>query len=347
MTDQTYITGWDIGGAHLKAARCNTQGQLIDIIEVACPLWKGLDQLGPAITKVQQQLANTNDIAAITMTAELVDIFANRQTGVQQLLDYFSDFIPPSLCYVYGAEKGWLSPDQAKQHWYYVASRNWQASATLAANYVDNGIFIDVGSTTSDIIPLCQGQASPTGFSDFERQKSRELLYTGAIRTPLIALANAAPFNGHSVGLAAELFANTADCWFLLGQLNAEKIRDLSCDGQPWDIPHCQQRLARLLGTDAHQHTTSQWLQLASWFAQQQLNLVADACQQVISAHPGLQSEITIVGAGIGRFIVKLCAERLSFNYKDFDNLLAQSEPLASDHAAATAVALLAQQQLT
>ena len=31
---QSLITGWDIGGAHLKVAQCNQQGQLIRTIEI-------------------------------------------------------------------------------------------------------------------------------------------------------------------------------------------------------------------------------------------------------------------------------------------------------------------------
>ena len=75
----TMISGWDIGGAHIKVARCDQDGQLLQVIQVACPLWHGIDQLETAIESIFAQLDNKDDIAAITMTGELVDIFTDRR----------------------------------------------------------------------------------------------------------------------------------------------------------------------------------------------------------------------------------------------------------------------------
>ena len=79
------ISGWDIGGAHIKVARCKPDGELINVIQVACPLWRGMEQLAQAIESIFEQLKNHNDLAAITMTGELVDIFPDRQTGVKNI----------------------------------------------------------------------------------------------------------------------------------------------------------------------------------------------------------------------------------------------------------------------
>ena len=38
------VLGFDVGGAHLKAARVE-DGRVIGAIKIACPLWQGLDQL--------------------------------------------------------------------------------------------------------------------------------------------------------------------------------------------------------------------------------------------------------------------------------------------------------------
>lgn len=343
----THITGWDIGGAHIKAARCTHDGKLIQLIELACPLWRGIDHLKQAIVQIQSELNNYDDLAAVTMTAELVDIFPDRQTGVSEILTTISEFFPPDKTLVYASDSGWLPPHLARENWPAVASQNWHASASYAALHVNNGLFIDIGSTTCDIIPFKQGTVSSIGHSDFERQMSRELLYTGAIRTPLIALAHSAPFEGKDVGLAAELFATTADCWCLLRNLDPELIKDDSADGQPWQDIYCQQRIARLLGTDSKQHDTQHWLQLAQWFADQQVNLISSAISKVLLAHPYLESNMPIIGAGIGRFIVQKCADSLGRDYIDFSSLVTPPLTTAGDHAPAAAVALLASRRLT
>lgn len=347
MTNKTsYITGWDIGGAHLKVARCDLQGNIIQVLQFSCPLWKGISYLQDAITSVQQQLNNRDDLAAITMTGELVDIFKDRESGVQQILECICNFIPTNKISVYAGDDRYLSINEAKQQWQYIASQNWQASTHFAASKIANALFIDIGSTTCDIIAIKDNIASPNGYSDFERQSTRELLYTGAIRTPLIALANSAPFNGIDIGLAAEVFATTGDCWCLLKQLDANIIQDTSSDGQPWQSTDCINRIARLLGTDANQAPESHWQQLAHWFAEQQLQHVTKAILHVLSSHSELAVDAPIIGAGIGRFIAKACAQRLNRPYHDLHELLGSSDTLISDHAPAVAVALLAARQL-
>ena len=341
-----YISGWDIGGAHIKVARCDQDGNLHDVIQVACPLWQGIDQLASAIKSVFRQLDNQHDIAAITMTGELVDIFPNREAGVAGILACIAQYIDDDKIMVYGAEAGWLNPQQATKQWQHVASRNWQASASLVAQVIPEGLFVDIGSTTCDIIPFSNGLAIPRGLDDFERQTSRELLYTGAIRTPLIALGQQAPFNGRLISLAAEVFATTGDCWCLLGLLDPASIQDNSADGQPWQADFCASRIARLLGTDANQANMAQWQQLAQWFAEQQSHLISNAMLQVLSAHSNLAADAPIIGAGVGRFIIEACAQRLNRPYLDFNEILSSKHSASADHAPAVAVALLAQQQL-
>ena len=346
MTQSSYISGWDIGGAHIKIARCDQNGQLQDVIQIACPLWQGIEHFAAAIQSIFNQLNNQQDLAAITMTGELVDIFSNRQQGVAAILACLADYIDQDKIIVYGAEAGWLTPQQASEQWQQVASRNWQASASYAARSIPEGLFIDIGSTTCDIIAFADGRTLHQGFDDFTRQTSRELLYTGAIRTPLIALSQVAPFNGTLISLAAEVFATTGDCWCLLDELDPSTIQDRSADGQPWQVDFCASRIARLLGTDANQADFSQWQQLAQWFAQQQSHLITNAILQVLSAHAELSSNAPIVGAGVGRFIAKACAQRLNRPYQDFAEILSSQHPASADHAPAVAVALLAQQQL-
>jgi (4-(4-[2-(gamma-L-glutamylamino)ethyl]phenoxymethyl)furan-2-yl)methanamine synthase len=344
---QCYVTGWDIGGAHLKAARCDHTGNVIDIIQVPCPLWQGIEQLELALQAAQNQLGNHDDIAAITMTGELVDIFANRQSGVKEILACIGNYIPQEKLHVFAGDKNWLSASEAEINWQLVASRNWLASATFVSNSVQDGLFIDIGSTTCDIIPIKNNSVCCQSVDDHQRQQSRELLYTGAIRTPLIALANMAPFDGKLISLAAEVFATTGDCWSLLGKIKAESIQDTSSDGKSWQKTDCARRLARLLGTDAEDPLSQHWQQLAHWFTEQQIHQITNACLQVLSKHADLPIDTPIIGAGIGRFIAQLCAHRLERPFIDFSHFITPPLVESADHAPAVAIALLAQQQLT
>ncbi len=341
------ISGWDIGGAHIKVARCDSNGELLTVTQVACPLWLGIDQLERAIETLLSDLNNQGDRHAITMTGELVDIFANRQQGVSDILSCLKKYIAPQNTVVYAAELGLITPAHATQSWQQVASRNWQASASLVAQQESEGLFIDIGSTTCDIIPFSNGLEVPSGTTDFQRQTTRELLYTGAIRTPLIAISQAAPLNGTITSLAAELFATSADVWCLLGLLDPKTIQDSSADGQSWNNTFCATRIARLFGADFEQASLNEWQQVAQWFAEQQIHQITQAILQVISSQPSLAHDAPLIGAGVGHFIIKRCAQRLNRPYRDFANTISVSNINASDNAAAVAVALLAHRNLT
>ena len=50
------VIGWDVGGAHLKAVRIDAKGKLA-VMQVYCPLWRGLDALSAAIDQVLTEFA--------------------------------------------------------------------------------------------------------------------------------------------------------------------------------------------------------------------------------------------------------------------------------------------------
>jgi probable H4MPT-linked C1 transfer pathway protein len=342
---QPGFCGWDIGGAHLKVARCDSQGRLEQVIQLPCALWRGIDELQQSLRLAIDSLDCAHDTHAITMTGELVDAFAHRREGVSAIIDCVCQILASQRCHIYAGKQGWLEPEQAKTNWKTVASMNWLASAAFAASQAAHGLFIDIGSTTCDIVPFSSHQLSPLGLTDHERQLSGSLVYTGAIRTPLISLATEAPLNGKKLSLAAEWFASSADIWVLLGKLNADMIQDSSADGMPWTTDHCRQRLARMLAADADDASQQQWQSVAQWFAEKQLQRISEACLQVMTACPQADDS-PLVGAGVGRFITEMLAIRLNRPYIDFASLC-QSQPAAADHAPAAALALLAAQQLS
>ena len=342
---QPGFCGWDIGGAHLKVACCDAHGQLTQVIQFPCALWRGIDELKKALQQAIEALDCASDSHAITMTGELVDAFSHRREGVAAIIECVTQLLPVDHCHIYAGEQGWLNPQQAKNNWQAVASMNWLASAAYTASQTENGLFIDIGSTTCDIVPFTSHHLQPLGLSDHQRQRSGSLVYTGAIRTPLMTLAAEAPFNGNKVALTAEWFASSADIWRLLDKLDENRIQDSSADGQPWTAAHCRQRLARMLAADADDADPKQWQMIAQWFAEKQLQRITEACLQVQSASP-LPIDSPLIGAGVGRFIVEMVAARLNRPYLDFSQLC-QSQSAAADHAPAAALALLAAQQLS
>ncbi|MGR9099789.1 MAG: hydantoinase/oxoprolinase family protein, partial [Gammaproteobacteria bacterium] len=75
------IAGWDIGGAHLKAALVDDNGAVVRVVQRPCPLWRGLEELRAAVAEISREFSLEHCRHAVTMTGELVDLFPNRAEG--------------------------------------------------------------------------------------------------------------------------------------------------------------------------------------------------------------------------------------------------------------------------
>ena len=342
-SSQAYYSGWDIGGAHVKVSRCDWQGNIIQSLELPCQLWKGITGLSETLKKLLQQLDNQADKHFITLTGESADCFTNRQQGVVQILDCVQQLIESDNCVVFSQSQDWLTISQAQQSWQQVASMNWLATATWLGIATPDALLIDIGSTTADLICIIDGKPTLKGFTDQARLQSGELVYTGVIRTPLMALAQEVPFSGLHQRVANEVFATTADVWRLQNMLPID-IADSSADGQSWQAQHCQQRLARMVGSDVENYSKETWQELAEWYGQQQIQQLLQACQQVIGTHK-LMPEAPVIGAGVGRFLALALAQQLNRPYLDMADL--QLNAQATIGAPASALALLGWRQFT
>jgi probable H4MPT-linked C1 transfer pathway protein len=336
-------TGWDLGGAHLKVAQIDSDGRLITAAQVPCTLWLGMDHLARAVAEARQKLLPSSR-QGVTMTGELVDLFDSRADGVRRLTAAIVDALPGADLRIYAGDAGFLPPAAAGDRVHEVASANWHASARFVAARCRAGLFVDLGSTTTDVVPFADGAVLARGYTDAERLASEELVYTGATRTPVMALADEVPFDGDRQRLMAEHFATMADIHRLTGALPEDADQLPTADGRGKSVEDSARRLARMLGRDLESADPAAWRRLAGHLAERQRQLLQAAVDRVLSR--GLVGEDTpIVGAGIGRFLLPELARRLDRPYTDFTPLLTGDSAVrewAARCAPAAAVAALA-----
>ncbi len=336
--------GWDLGGAHLKAVQLGPRGGVETVRQVPCPLWQGLDRLESAIDAVLEGIPDRATRHAVTMTGELTDLFENRAQGVRALVDRMQQRFAGESIQVYAGPAGLLDPTAALREVHQVASANWMASATLAATLLPEGLLVDIGSTTTDLVPFGGGQVIARGYHDHERLARGELIYSGVVRTPVMALARRVPFGGDWVPLMAEHFATTADLYRLTGDLPGHADLMPSADGRPKTPVASAGRLARQLGLDGSAADPPAWRRLAGVLAEVQLRTLADACNCLYSRGE-LTADAPVLGAGVGRFLARRLAERLGRAYQSFATLFPEAPvgaPDVGDCAPAAAVARLA-----
>ncbi|MFW5432648.1 MAG: hydantoinase/oxoprolinase family protein [Methylophilaceae bacterium] len=333
--------GWDIGGAHLKAVLLDCQGHVIHVQQVSCPLWLGLDQLETAISNVLEdfELKSNEAFHAITMTGELVDLFANRHDGVVQIVQLTASLLGVDIWFYYMDKLNqhcFLHRNDALENTNMIASANWHASARLLSKEMPNALLVDIGSTTTDIIAVEGGIVANTGYTDAERMQLDTLVYTGVVRTPVMAVTQKLAVEGTETNVAAEYFATMADVYRLTGEL--PEVFDLTdtADGEAKTLIASAARLARMVGHDGEDKPIDVWQQLARDCRAKQLQQIKWAVLKHI------KDGMTIVGAGVGRFLVQSLADELPYPYADFASQLKGDDKHVAACLPAYAVAQLA-----
>ena len=245
------VIGWDVGGAHLKGARAE-QGRLVAAMQIASPLWQGLSRLDEAFRVAKSKLGPA-EAHAVTMTGELSMAFPSRAAGVDALASLTAATLAPAPVRFYAGRAGFVSLDEVGAHRVDIASANWHASAALVARHCRDALFVDMGSTTTDIIPIIDGAVAARGYTDAERLVTGELVYVGLVRNLVLASAAYAPFHGKWTPLMNEDFANMADVHRIIGDLPKEADVQATTDGRDKSVEASRMRLARMVGRDANE----------------------------------------------------------------------------------------------
>lgn len=300
------VIGWDIGGAHAKA--CLMQdGRVLDVAQWACPLWQGLEHLERALASALERWPSMGQARhAVTMTGEMVDLFEHREEGVQRIASLLSTSLSseaPSAVQFFAGDAGWCGAERVASVWEQIASANWLATAEHAAREHGDGVLVDIGSTTTDLIAFQGGRVVTAARSDVQRLATGELVYQGVVRTPLCALAPRIGWHGTALNVMNEYFATVADVYRLTAELNPAHDLYPSADNAPKDLAATRKRLARMIGMDARDASDADWLAFAHAWRAAQVAELGGQLRRVIELHR-LPHTAVVVSAGCGDFLV-------------------------------------------
>src|SRR5512137_2792640 len=138
------ILGLDIGGANTKAA--SSDGLFAE--SVYLPLWKH----APLEKALRLLALQEPQAVAVVITGELADCFSTKREGISSLTAAVKRAFSCPI-YFWGASGfAWTDPLE-------MAAANWAASAAFLAREVGDCLFVDMGSTTTDLIPIRGGKA--------------------------------------------------------------------------------------------------------------------------------------------------------------------------------------------
>jgi (4-(4-[2-(gamma-L-glutamylamino)ethyl]phenoxymethyl)furan-2-yl)methanamine synthase len=303
------IIGWDIGAVNVKAAWLSEQ---VRVASQPLEIWRDKGQLPKVLRTVYKSITAgaPPQAMAVTMTAELSDAFNTKREGVLFVLECIHACFPETASYCLNLAGEFVSLAEAQNRPLKFAAANWLASALWIAKKFPDCLLMDVGSTTSDIIPILDGQVCISERTDTARLSSGELVYTGALRTNLAAIVQSAPVAGRPCRVASEYFAISGDVHLILGNIQSHDYTCPTPDGRPPSIDSARKRLARLVCADDEMLSTTELDALARYIYTQQVRQIQEGIQQILSRLPKLRTEPVIV-LGAGAFLGRAAAESL------------------------------------
>jgi probable H4MPT-linked C1 transfer pathway protein len=315
------IVGWDIGGANVKAAILAYEGGETKTICVAShpfEIWREKERLPEVLQTILAEIApdSAPQAMAVTMTAELADIFVTKREGVLFVLDSLLASFPYYPIYALSLSGEFAPLADARSRPLDFAAANWLATALWIARQNRDCLVVDVGSTTTDILPILNSRVCAKGRTDLERLISGELVYTGILRTNLAAIVQSVPVSGRFSRVSSEYFAISGDMNLILGRLNPDDYTCPTPDGRPPTLESARQRLARLVCADMEMVSPDEIDEIARYVFEQQVRQISEAVLQVFSRLPALR-DLPMCALGAGRFLAVEVARRLGIENID------------------------------
>jgi probable H4MPT-linked C1 transfer pathway protein len=315
------VIGWDIGGANTKAAFLRTENGCVKELRTVTeyfPVWESPAKLVAVLSALKERVSRGAklDGGGLTMTAELSDAYQTKREGVNHVLECTAQVFADVPVFVLDVDATLRPMDDARSEPLKVAAANWAATGWLVAQLVKTCVIVDVGSTSTSIIPVVNGRVSAVGKTDLEKLVVGELVYTGSLRTNVAAIVNSVPLRGGVARVASELFAQSADVHLVLGNINEEEYSTETADGRGKTRGEALARLARVVCADREMLTEEEIGQIAKYVYDRQVEQVAEGLSQVYSRIKEIATEkVPVVVTGMGKdFLARAAAKKIGAN---------------------------------
>jgi len=323
----------DVGGANIKASLLKVNASFaLTSAKLHYPIWlKGVDGLSKAIEQAVAllgcDLKGLSGIA-LTMTAELSDIFRVKKEGVIKVLSKAEEVLKSFK--VIANDGSLLDSREAVDRYMDVASANWWCVGWLASLLERNCIVVDVGSTTTTITPVVEGRVAAKGLNDVEKMTLGEIVYVGALRTPISSVVSAVPVGGLWCRTSSEYFANVGDANLVLGLLKEEEYDVVTPDGRGKSAEECHERLSRVVCGDGNMLKHLQTKLVARFIYEKVVERVFEGVLQVLSRLAS-ENHCLDVGfaAGLGDFIALDAIERAGLRGVPLRSILGKDNSVA------------------
>jgi len=305
------IMGLDIGGANTDCCIYNINDDKCELIKTNkeyLPMWNNKEELESCLERFKKY--EKLDVVIVTTTAELSDGYKSKEEGIHDITKKVMNvFNEEDIFFV--TFNGLKDYEYVKENPLDMAAANWIATSHLIANIKKDCIFMDMGTTTTDIIPIKDSHEIAEGHSDLERLCSGELVYSGMLRTNIATIVNQIPVKNTFASVSSELFTITADLYRILNDITEEEYICDTPDNKAKDILSCKRRLSRLVCAQLDDFDDKEILEIAKYVKNEQVEQISKSLEKVV-IKTGIED--VIITNYANATICKLAAEKLGLN---------------------------------
>jgi len=296
----------------------NDKARLTHVVREYFPLWiKGKSGLEAKLQEIADKFSGRKYSVALCMTAELCDVYATKSEGVLHVVEsVVKAFRRADHIFVVGVDLELHSPDEVSKDPLKYAATNWAANAWLASKLLDYGILVDMGSTTTSIVPVVEHRPVIWGLNDPEKLTCGELLYIGTLRTSVSDIVDKLPYKGRLAEVCHEKFASTGDVNLVLGKISPDIYITETFDGRGRSIEEAAARLARTVCASLELMNLQEVIELARYVYEiivHKLTLTLILVRSRLAAQKVDLDKVKLVTAGLGEKIIKEAGIRAGF----------------------------------
>ncbi|MBN2157404.1 MAG: hypothetical protein JW776_15265 [Candidatus Lokiarchaeota archaeon] len=279
----------------LKILQSNTEKKLLNHVSQQYPsicslklvnTEKFYQRTNGIFRKTKKELANAISVSydiAVTITAELSDAFSTKQEGIKLICEQLQEVFNPNFIHVINVNAEFISVKEALEDYLSVSASNWIAPSLVFGERERLGMLLDMGTTTTDIIPIKDGKPVPIGKNDVDRMLNYELFYTGILRPPIASIVRHVPFRNSLCPISFEEFAIMADVYTVLGMITEREYSCDTADGRGKSIEECFARLARIICGDINLIQQHEIEEMAQYIYTSQKEMVQEAIRRSIN----------------------------------------------------------------
>ena len=313
------IFGVDIGGVNFKITSLTQTNKHLKVKSALFPFIGKTEMIEKLILHVSHP-----DLVVITQTfCANRQLFSSAKEGTHYIVDITENLFGGKVKYL-GLSYRLYNAEEAKKDYLKVAARNWVATCylTFYLKLFENGLVIDCGTNSTDIVPVLDSKPVTLDDNDREytRLKTGELFWSGLYFTQIPSISNTVVLDGERFQVKPSTNARIFDAYILLGIVSPGDIIERYGSWQKGmssiSFESCADRILDTICADKELLTANDAKKIAQFLVEKQRENTEKTIKKILSAaKKKYEVDLKVAAiAGAGKnLILRKALENLAF----------------------------------